>query len=425
MCTNGVSSLQELNQRAAECATTNCTLENKDAILRLIPSLNFTCSGRITQWQAVGDLSNSVSDRLMVSIWRPRTDQPRSYKATGGIITLGQCSTGIVRISESSVYECSLINSEQVQVEGGDIIGIDAPRAINRRAFKLYFDRNQGPVNHEFQSITETLTLSDATTVGRDLPLLILRVQTDTNNSSTTTTTNVTASSTVAPTTNGAENSNTTTTTITSDNSTMLLPTTADIEPSQTTSEKTSVHINSTPTTTIILPSQSTTVTEKSSTVSIDISGADMNNTFTDKDGDSSTFDSAKITMIAVFAGLGLMPLIIIVLTMALVCSVRKNRKLKRKMTKKVQDSSSFNKSTETILNSERTEDELISMPMHMEVNIAYTKSRKKSESDHDYVINELVYASIEEFGQQELVIGSPDAYEDVSEPIDMDESQL
>ena len=142
----------------------------------------------------------------------------------------------------------------------------------------------------------------------------------------------------------------------------------------------------------------------------------------TDNDFDSSKLDSAKITMIAVFVGLGLMPLIIIVLTLALVCSVRKNRKLKRKMTKTVQDVSSFNNSMETILNGETERDNnLIAMPMRMEVNIAYTRARKKSNDDHDYVINELVYASIEECDQPECIIGSPDAYEDVSEPTAMD----
>ena len=148
----------------------------------------------------------------------------------------------------------------------------------------------------------------------------------------------------------------------------------------------------------------------------------DQSNATNNETAASFNFNTAGITMIAIFVGLGLMPCIIIILTLALVCSIRKNRKLKRKMTQKELGDAHFTNSTEMILHSESRDEDTHYAPIQMEENIAYTNRRRKSD-DNDYVINQLVYASIEECDQPQFNVGSPNAYEDISEPTAANES--
>lgn len=325
--------------------------------------------------------------RALLRIWREAKGQPGTFMTTGNTIVLGQCSDVMRPDDSSNVFECNLSTSEQVEVEVGDIVGLQLQRNSSRRAFKLFFNRTDGPLNYEFTSNNVTLALSDATVIDRALPLLTLTVATETNSTSTTT--------------NTADGTTATLVTTTKDFETTELPNTTDILPSQTTSERTS--------TPMLLTTAAVTVTDQS-------------NTTNNETAASFNFNTAGITMIAIFVGLGLMPCIIIILTLALVCSIRKNRKLKRKMTQKELGDAHFTNSTEMILRSESRDEDTHYAPIQMEENIAYTNRRRKSD-DNDYVINQLVYASIEECDQPQFNVGSPNAYEDISEPTAANES--
>ena len=127
------------------------------------------------------------------------------------------------------------------------------------------------------------------------------------------------------------------------------------------------------------------------------------NNTTNVDNNDKSEVLTISVMTVAVFAGLALMSGIIILLILALVCTVRKNRKLKKKMTTNDHTrglslgdtGSNINSSMEMILN-ESTTGHVTSIPM--EENIAYNKRRQSD--GYEYVINELVYASVEQPNQ-------------------------
>ena len=133
------------------------------------------------------------------------------------------------------------------------------------------------------------------------------------------------------------------------------------------------------------------------------IDGNTTNNTINIDNDDKSEVLNISIMTVAVFAGLALMSGIIILLILALVCTVRKNRKLKKKMTTNDRTrglslgdtGSNINSSMEMILN-ENTTGHVTSIPM--EENIAYNKRRRSD--GYEYVINELVYASVEQPNQ-------------------------
>lgn len=131
---------------------------------------------------------------------------------------------------------------------------------------------------------------------------------------------------------------------------------------------------------------------------------------------DDDTADSTFTVNIATFVGLGLMSVIIAILVLALVCSIRKNRKLRRQMTQRQLSPSeglSSKLNMEMILNGNR--EDVSPSSIVMEDNVTYNQSMKSD--GNDYVINELVYASIGECDKLQLESGSPNTYMTILDP--------
>ena len=332
-CLSEFLSEEQVITESRDCIIAPCLIDNENSVTRLIPSMTFTCPGRIVKWRAAGRLPSRMTEsdeNFVMRIWRESSRQPRSYDRTELTIELGMCGENQTDATTvvSRVYECELGEQEEVKVQAGDILGLEIP--YRKRVFQLYFNSTVGPLNYEFllSPSNTTVTLSDAPVIEQALPLLSLTFVPD---------------STSATTTN--------------------------------------------------------TLTESTTTV------------LTTADSGLSTNYTA---MIATLVGLGVMPLIIILLILALMWLIKKNRRLKRKMTKK-QLSDGLNSSIEVMLSESRDMSELSSC-IPTEENVAYN-ARKKSDG-YEYVINELVYASIDEcdLGPQ-VEVGSPDSYLTILEP--------
>jgi hypothetical protein len=137
----------------------------------------------------------------------------------------------------------------------------------------------------------------------------------------------------------------------------------------------------------------------------------DVTNIVTTMVVDDSEFEvnrGSGLTGIAAFVGLLLALAIIAILVPALVCLVRKYKKLKREMNRCMDSGGgNINSSIETILNESTgsggdhvilngsTGGGHVTSAIPMEENIAYNRHRRSD--GYEYVINELVYASIDE----------------------------
>ena len=153
---------------------------------RIIPEMNFTCSGTVTHWRAAGefrDAGNAIINSVL-SIWRERSSQPGICTCDKvDEIELGICGSEDPASSVtgmSNVYECILPQSERVSVQPGDIVGIELP-SDTRAKFRLYFDNtNSGPINYVFNSHGSVFSLSQASSTVQDQPQISLTVVPDT-----------------------------------------------------------------------------------------------------------------------------------------------------------------------------------------------------------------------------------------------------
>ena len=150
---------------------------------RIIPEMSFTCSGTVTHWRAAGVFRTQGNALInsVLSTWRERSSEPGTYDRVGEI-ELGICGSQGVQaplvMGTSNVYECTLLQSERVSVQPGDIVGIELHSA-NEAKFRLYFDNtNSGSANYVFDSHDSTFSLSLASsTVIPDQPQVSLTIE--------------------------------------------------------------------------------------------------------------------------------------------------------------------------------------------------------------------------------------------------------
>ena len=350
-CLNGFLSNTEVIEQGQACTDKNCTCElnNDDFITRLIPGMNFTCNGRIINWRAAGKLltlsSNEDVDQTKLRIWRRVENCPGSFFSHNNLtITLGVCNNGQpANTTATNVHECQLANDSQVSVQPGDIVGLEIPRST-RRVFTPYFiNTTAGPKSYDFlnSTVSVNISLNDSTITTTQAQLLLsLEVDMDV-------------------TTNNIER----TLPFTESNDFTLITTEFSVLTDITTNNETVVNI-------------------------VSFSGV--------------------IIAAGVVASLVLMAAVIVILFLALVCSVRKYRKLKREMMMNNRRSVGCNINEMILSNStgrdhvtfnDSTGGDHVTSEIPMEENTAY--GRRKRSDGYEYVVNELVYASIDECDQQ------------------------
>ena len=129
---------------------------NEHAITRLIPDVQFTCSGTVTKWKAAARLNTQSghNSNTVLGIWRQSSSGSQMYNRIS-TLELGVCgsveATVVETTNQNSVYECTLPESSRVTVQTGDIVGIEFANN-NELRFALLFDNTQatGPKNYMF-----------------------------------------------------------------------------------------------------------------------------------------------------------------------------------------------------------------------------------------------------------------------------------
>ncbi len=174
---------QECTKGLQSPIVTNCTdcafrEDNNDVITRIIPDMNFTCSGRVIRWRAAGMVQTqsggNANKNPALGIWRERSSDPPTYDRVERI-KLGRC--GALVPGTSNIYECNLAHDDRVRVQPGDIVGIEIPTASDVR-FRLYFNINLGAKNYIFNGQVSHISLDQHDdTVIRDQPQISLTVQ--------------------------------------------------------------------------------------------------------------------------------------------------------------------------------------------------------------------------------------------------------
>ena len=212
--------------------TAGCTREQQggqisEGTTHIIPDMSFTCNGTVTYWRAAGEFRTNGNAKInsVLSIWR--SNEPGTYDRIERV-ELGICGTGDqapLVMGMTNVYECTLLQTERVSVQPGDIVGIELPLR-NDAKFRLHFDNTNGagPANYVFNNHNTPQTLDSFTR--RDQPQISLTVE------PTTVQPPITEASTTAMTTETRS-----TTTDVAQSTSMAEATTRTMEPQSTTTE--------------------------------------------------------------------------------------------------------------------------------------------------------------------------------------------
>ena len=150
-----------------------------NVVTRLIPDLQFTCNGRITQF-TVGGMIRSGQQQPKIQIWREQASQCGTYiKPVPDLSLNGSICDGGRTILSSGVNHCLLKEAFQLEVQQGDILGLEL--APKRNGNFEFFFTNGGPRNYVFQnqlSSTGSTVLSSRASEVQEEPQINIVVET-------------------------------------------------------------------------------------------------------------------------------------------------------------------------------------------------------------------------------------------------------
>jgi ephrin-B len=137
----------------------------------IYPEINFTCNGTITKWIFGGE--NQTNEQFYLTpelqIWRKRNDSKYMKVGNSSILDYTNIST--------NVYE--LVPKSPLKFQQGDFFGVYIPNNT-KTLFKLYEQRNNGPVNLKVEGNIEEPQSITLKTVGNNYPLVTIETdQTD------------------------------------------------------------------------------------------------------------------------------------------------------------------------------------------------------------------------------------------------------
>lgn len=176
-CTAGLSTDSQLQQGGRP-------RNNSDWETILIPSMMFTCSGKIQSLKFAGQLNtnnfmNSSPTRLQV--WRRNESAiQETFFRLEDQIALRSTICRTIGMSGSNVFKCQLDGQSLVSVQPNDIIGIALPPSGSRR-FDLYFTQNtsQRTMLHIFSlpRNIKSVILNESTVETDEIPLISFSVK--------------------------------------------------------------------------------------------------------------------------------------------------------------------------------------------------------------------------------------------------------
>ena len=151
-----------------------------NAVTRLIPDLKFTCEGWITQFTVGGVLQPGMQDPK-IQVWRENPDQCGAYhRPVADIPVNGSVCNGGVARESPGVFRCTLRAVFRVQVQPGDILGLELP-PTRFDDFEIHFT-DGGPKNYVFQNqlpSTTSTPLSGRANEIQEQPQISIIVETE------------------------------------------------------------------------------------------------------------------------------------------------------------------------------------------------------------------------------------------------------
>ena len=143
----------------------------------LIPGMNFTCNGKITNVTVGGQMltGKKPNQRIKLHIWKENATEPGVYHKTEKtiLLALNMCN----RKKKLERYTCRITRVKQVSVEPGDILGIEVPPR-NATDFHLYSVSAPGLTNYIFDGtdLPPTVNLCDRIDETEVQPLIMLGI---------------------------------------------------------------------------------------------------------------------------------------------------------------------------------------------------------------------------------------------------------
>ncbi len=150
------------------CTSSSCPFQGISITqqLRLFPSMRITCNGMLVGLSVAGETQSGESYPIL-QIWR--LTGPTSYQR----ISEYTFPIGCTQLP-NNVWQCTLTSS--IDVEVGDIIGINLPRKNKRAAFGIYFTPSSFTSYILGSTTASTFSVPGSTTASAQ-PVLTMDIQ--------------------------------------------------------------------------------------------------------------------------------------------------------------------------------------------------------------------------------------------------------
>ena len=146
--------------------------QNSSVVSVLIPDINFTCNQRIVAFTVAAINRQDGMQDPRIQIWRENCSQAGNYYKIEQPIPVNinsvVCADGLPKVA-SRTYFCILNKDYQIEVQPGDILGLEIPPA-NVVNFDVLLTRG-GPTNYVFKHpLNSTVDPFESDTTAQWLP---------------------------------------------------------------------------------------------------------------------------------------------------------------------------------------------------------------------------------------------------------------
>ena len=173
-CTNGFPSMRDVKGQMTD------GIQDFNSV-RLIPEMNFTCSGTIVQVIVAGRPMQRDSEdnpqHVRLQIWRSEntTEHGIGYYRIQNIALPPSICERMGMLGDVRTFICTLKTNMQIPVEPGDILGIGLPPKPKAN-FELYSVTESRLTNYIFERGLESTTLSNRTSKTTVQPLIRVKI---------------------------------------------------------------------------------------------------------------------------------------------------------------------------------------------------------------------------------------------------------
>ncbi|XP_064396494.1 RAF proto-oncogene serine/threonine-protein kinase-like isoform X2 [Halichondria panicea] len=154
------------------CTSSSCPFQgsNQNRQLRLFPSMRITCNGMLVGLSVAGETRKKGKNYPILQIWRPTSSTSNDY------ISEYPFPIGCTQLDlPNNVWQCTI--SPSIDVEMGDIIGINLPRNRMNSAFRIYFTSQTSFTSYILGSTSDTTFSVPGSTTASVQPVLTLDIR--------------------------------------------------------------------------------------------------------------------------------------------------------------------------------------------------------------------------------------------------------